>query len=494
MKNIYIITIALLSLLAACNKDDSTSGTPLPAAKVSGLQTSYNLYTHQDFLIVQPIVENENDYDYYWTLFNSAHTANQGLVIPDTLARTKDLNYEVLKDPGSYILVFNVKNKKTGTTTQFKSTAIISTLNMNGWYLLKDNAGKTDLDFIYNTGRIDNWISFYNGSSLSGNAVKLLYVPGMKKTPTAPDPYNTLMVLSENDAAVYRVDNGAMVMNYDNMFFTKPAVRKPEGAFQPTALNTVFFINNGRTYYMSKGTLFANMATDAGNINYTNISPVSATVAMELLWNRSTKSIFGITGASYSELKYNTGGGRLMNLNAELEWAAGYPNNRGVALLLFRNPQDSGYIFKVDGRFGPLGGYPPDSVVIARDTLAPEHSLMHAGKICGNYDVDIIYYSVGNNIYMMDLATQTPTLQFTLPAGEEVTAFQHIKYPVPASGVVTTQNWIVISTYKDGRYKIYKHAPSSTFTIQAKAQPDYEGEGRVTSVMYMEQGNGTRNF
>jgi hypothetical protein len=494
MKKIYILAASLLSLLAACKKDDSSSGAPLPAVKVSGLQTTYTLYTHQDILTVQPVVENENAFDYYWTLFNTAHTANQGLVKADTLAKTKDLNYEVLKDPGSYILVFNVKDKQTGITTQFRSSAIISTLNMTGWYLLKDHAGKTDLDFIYNTGRIDNWISFYNGASLDGNAVKALFVPGMKKNVTAPDPYNTIMVLSENDAAIYRIDNGNMVMNYDNMFFTKPAVRKPQGAFQPTALNTVFFLNNGRTYYMSKGTLFANMPTDVNNINYTNIGPVSATVAMELLWNKNTKSIFAITGANYSELKLNTGGGRLMNLNAELEWAAGYPNNRGVALLLFRNPQDTGFLYKVDGRFSPLGGYPPDSVVMARHTLKPEHSLMHAGKICGNYDVDIIYYSVGSDIYMMDLATQTPTLQFSLPAGEELTAFQHIKYPVPASGVVTTENWIVIATHKDGRYKIYKHAPTSTFTLQAKAQADIEGEGRVSSVIYMEQGNGTRSF
>ncbi len=46
------------------------------------------------------------------------------------------------------------------------------------------------------------------------------------------------MVLSTNDAAIYRVDNGAMVMNFDNMFFTKPATRKPQSVFNLRANRT----------------------------------------------------------------------------------------------------------------------------------------------------------------------------------------------------------------------------------------------------------------
>lgn len=494
MKRIYILAACLLSMLAACNKDESGTGSNVLAdVKVTGLQTTYTVYTRQDWLKIQPTVENENEYDYYWTLFNAAFTANQGLVKADTIAQTKNLDYEVLKNPGSYILVFNVKNKQTGVTAQFKSSAIISTLTMNGWYLLKDNGGETDLDFIYPTGRIDNWIKYYNGASLSGNAVKSIFVGGFKNTITASEQYSTMMVLSENDAAIYRVDNGAMVMNFNNMFFSKPAVRKLQDVFQPTATNLLHIVNDGKAFTMTKGTLFANMPAFANNVNYTNIAPKSAVVAMNLLWNKNTKSIFGIDNGTYAELKPLKGRDKLKNVNGELQWMTGYSSNRGVAVLLFRNPQDSGYLYKIDGKYSPLAGFGTDTLILAQDTLSPQHSLMHADKIGGNYDVDLIYYSVGSNIYMTDIASQTENLLFTLPAGEVVTAIQHIKYPVPANTDPNKLNKIAICTYKDGRYKVYLHTISSTGTLSA-IPPDFEGEGRVSSVMYMEQGNGTRVF
>jgi hypothetical protein len=120
---------------------------------------------------------------------------------------------------------------------------------------------------------------------------------------------------------------------------------------------------------------------------------------------------------------------------------------------------------------------------------------MNASVIGGNYDADLIYYAVGDKIYMTDVATTTENLQFTLPAGETVTAIQHLKYPQPATATTPiTLSYIAIATYKAGRYKVYLHTLSGTGTISALTQPNFEGDGRVSSVIYMEQGNGTRNF
>ncbi len=69
------------------------------------------------------------------------------MVKPDTLARTKDLNYEVVQAPNIYYLVFNAKEKSTGVVKQFNMIVNITTLNMTGFCVVKDNAGKTDMDF-----------------------------------------------------------------------------------------------------------------------------------------------------------------------------------------------------------------------------------------------------------------------------------------------------------------------------------------------------------
>ena len=495
MKKLNILVAGILFLLAAaCNKDDSTGANRAVAqVKVTGLKDTINVLTHQDFLKLNPVVENENDFDYYWTLtFNPDPWTAGTKVIRDTLARTKDLNYEVLQAPGPYMLIFNVKEKSTGILEQFAMVVNINTLTGNGWYLVKANGGKTDMDFIYPTGRIDNWIANFNeGKSQDGNLVKALFVPAMKTSPTATTQYNAFMVVSTNDVALYRIDNGAMAMNFDNMFFTRPAVKKPQGAFQPISDGYLGFINDGRAYYLYKGTQFANIPVNANNLVYDNLSPLTASAAMDLGWNQRTKSITGYNLTYIQELKAN--GSKLQNMNANLQWMAGYTGGRSVAMLLFRNALDTGYLYKLNANYPTLNG--SGQMILIADTLKPEHDLMHADIIGGNYDVDLLYFAKGQEIYMMDVASATANLQFTLPAGETVTAIQHIKYPQPATATtVNTLNYLAIATYKAGRYKVYLHTISGTGTIPALPQPNFVGDGRVSTIIYMEQGKGSRVF
>jgi hypothetical protein len=182
-------------------------------------------------------------------------------------------------------------------------------------------------------------------------------------------------------------------------------------------------------------------------------------------------------------------------MNANLQWMAGYTGGRSVAMLLFRNPQDTGYLFKLNATYGPLATG-SGTLIMNADTLKPQHGLMNASVIGGNYDVDLIYYVVGDRIKMMDVASATENELFTLPAGETVTAIQHIKFPEPTGTPVppSTVSYIAIATYKAGRYKVYLHPISGTGTLSALPQANFEGEGRVSSVIYMEKGNGTRVF
>lgn len=498
MKKIYILAASIVTLLAAaCNKDESTPAGPVVTLKVTGLKDTITIYTHRDTLRLNPVVESESDYDFYWTLFTTSFTAGQGLVKPDTLARTRNINYEVLKDPGAYILVFNAKHKSTNIVRQVNITMNITTLNMNGWYLVKDNAGKTDMDFIHPGGRIDNWIAFYNGKSLDGDYVGAQFAPGMKPGVTSQISYPGLMIATKNDVAIYRVDNGAMLMNFDNMFFSKPAVRKPQGISQPAAANMLNLINDGKAYYLTKGTLFANMPNTNNSINYTAISGLTASVAMDLLWDPARKTIFGLNTGAYTELTVNTTNlaGKLKNVNGNLQWMTGYTGNRSVGLLLFRNPQDTGYLYKINGSYGPVATG-SGVLIMNADTLKPQHGLMNASVIGGNYFIDLIYYAKGDKICMTDVASASETELFQLPAGETVTSIQHIVYPqmTATPAVSPGLSYIAIATYKAGRYKVYLHTISGTGTISAVTQPGFEGEGRVANVIYMEQGNGSRSF
>lgn len=489
MKQLHIIAASLFVLLAAgCKKDNSTSGDhPLPALVVNGLQQNYTAFTHRDTLRINPVVADESRYDFYWTAYSTNFVQGTGQVPKaDTLSRTKALNYPVVLNPGQYILVFNVKDKQTAVTKLITLNMNIATVNMNGWYLLKDNGGKTDFDFIHQEGRINNWIAFYNdGKSLDGNAVKAVFTPSFKMTVTGTELFNAFTVLSERDAGIYRIDNGKLARSFDDMFFLKPATRKLQNAFQSSNTQNLGLINDNKAYSMIKGALFTDLPATY------KVSPIAAVGAMDIGFDENSKSIFCFNNANFAAL--GTNGTTLKNMDANLLWMTGYAGQRSVALALFRQPNGDGVLIKLNAQYGYLAGF-SSPLVLARDTMPQTHGLMSASVIGGNYDADYIYYAINNNIWLTDVATLNESLQVTLPAGETVTCIQHIKYPQPSAGIPITTDFLAIATYANGHYKVWLYKISSTGTIAALPQPNFEGDGRVTNVTYVEQGMGSRVY
>lgn len=489
MNKLYILLIGILCLLAySCVKDDSENLQPvIPQVTVSGFELTYEVYTRQDTLRINPTVPDERNYDFYWTIYASNFNVNLGITPrPDTIARTKDLNYEVLLNPGKYTLILNVRNKNTSVTQLITSSLSVSTLTMTGWYLLKDDGNKTDFDFIHSKGRIDNWMAnFNNGKSMEGKAIKCVFASDFKSSLTSTELFNTFMVISEGDAGIFRLDNGKMVMGFDNMFFSKPAVRKPQNILQPVSSNFLNLINDGKIYSLSKGALFANPPTSTYKI-----SPVAGIAANGILFDENSKSVIGFNSVSFNTLNANST--ILKNMDAEPVWIGAYALLRGVALELFRKTSGEGFLVKLNATYGPLAGL--SDVIIDSKTVPQTHGIMSADVIGGNYDSDYIYYAKANKIYMTDFASLPESLQVTLPEGEQVTCIQHIKYPQPAANVVITTDYLAIASYANGKYKVYLHRISSTGTIQQLAQPDFEGQGRVSGVNYVEQGIGNRTY
>lgn len=490
MKQLYIIAAGLFFLVASgCKKDNSSyADHPLPPVTVSGLATSYSVFSHRDTLRINPVVADESRYEFYWTAYTTTFVQGTGQVPkPDTLGRTKNLDYEVLLNPGQYILVFNVKDKTSGVIKLINVNMTVATLNMNGWYLLKDNGSTTDFDFIYKDGRIDNWIAFYNnGKSLDGKAVKAVYTPSFKMTLTSTSLFDALTVLSEKDAGIYRIDNGVMAMNFDNMFFSKPATRKLQNVFQSMNTANLGLINDNKAYSLTKGALFTDLPQTY------KVSPVAAVGALDIGFDEISKSVILFNGANFATLGAN--GDSLKRLNADLVWMNGYAGRRSVALALFRMPTGEGVLVKLNAQYGYLAGFSSPLLMI-KDTLPQTHSLMTAGVIGGNYDADYIYYGVNNKIYLTDINTLQEALQVTLPDGETVTCIQHIKYPQPNSTTIpTTTDYLAIASYANGRYKVWLYTISSTGTIQALPKPNFEGDGRVANITYVEQGAGSRVY
>lgn len=489
MKKLYILLSGLLTLLSySCIKSSGNEYKPdLPPAVITGYAATYTIFTHRDTLKINPAVTNEAQYDFYWTAFSTNFNVNSGVVPKgDTLSKSKNLSYPVLLNPGQYTLVFNIKNRQTNVTQMIPSTLLVSTLTMNGWYLLKDDNNKTDFDFIYSTGRIDNLLNFFNGKSLTGNAIKSIYCGSFKQGLLSTDLYNVLFAITDQDAAIFRIDNGKIVMGYDDMFFTKPTVKNLQNVLQPQNDGVIHLINDNKVYTLSKGAFFSSPP-----VSSYKISPVAGVGALDIAFDQNSNSIVFIDGFNYTPAGANATA--LKNMNASLVWLGAYPGARSVALALFRQTDGPGTIFKLNVAYGPVSG--SGTLITGSNPVPATHGLLSADVIGGNYDSDYIYYAKANKIYMTDFASLPENLQITLPVGETVTCIQHIKYPQPTgAGVTTTVSYLAIASYNNGNYKVWLHPISATGTIQALAQPNFTGKGRVASVNYMENGIGNRTY
>ena len=410
-------------------------------------------------------------------------------VVPlgDTIAKTNDLNYEIKVNPGQYLLALRMKNKQSGVTQIMPSLLNVSTLTMGGWYLLKDDGLKTDFDFIHASGRIDNWMASFNGRSLQGKAIKSVFAGSFRVGLQSTDLYGAFAVVSDQDAAIFRIDNGKMVMSFENMFFTKPSVRKPQNILQPQADNFLHLINDGKVYTLSKGAYFG----DPPASTY-KMSPIAAVGALGMVFDENSKSMVWLEGANYLTLPSSAG--LLKNMGANAVWIGGYPGLRSAGLALFRKTSGEGLLVKMNLAYGPMAGFGTPLLIADNKNVPISHGLMSADVIGGNYDSDYIYYAKGNKIYLTDFASLPESLQVTLPAGEVVTCIQHIKYPQPAAGVAQTTDYLAIASYAAGKYKVWLHTISSTGTISTLAQPTFQGDGRVACVNYVEQGRGNKTY
>lgn len=489
---LYIFILGLITVLNySCIKSKGDDFIPnLPSPSISGFENSYTTFTRRDVLSISPTVKDESLYDFSWRVYSTNFVVNSG-VIPkgDLIANTKNLNYTVLLNPGPYILTFNVKNKQTGVTQIFTSKLNVSTLTMNGWYLLKDDGLKTDFDFIHSTGRIDNWMAFHNdGMSMKGKSIRSVFAGAFKMSPSSTDLFGALVVISDQDAAIFRIDNGKLMLNADNMFFSKPAVFKPQNILQPQNDNLIRLINDGKVYSMQKGALFTNPP-----VSTYKMSPIVGSAGTDVMFDQNSKSIVTVDITNF--VPVHNLATTLKNMDAEPIWAGAYPGVRAAVLELFRKTSGEGYLAKLFGTYGPLAGY--SNPFIEGKIVPQAHGIMSADVIGGNYDSDYIYYAKANKIYLTDFTSLSENLQITLAAGDQVTCIQHVKYPVPnAANIVVTTDYLVIAAYSSatGKYKVWLHKISSIGTIQALPQPNFEGAGKVTSVNYIENGIGNRFY
>ncbi|WP_410219944.1 PKD-like family lipoprotein [Pedobacter sp.] len=503
MKRIYISLIALVALLSSCAKDHSNYDyRPKENITVKGMESTYTVVSEKDNLVINPEVsstESNAQFEYLWGIYE---TNVQGSVpVLDTLAKTKNLNYAVKKPAKGWVLVYRVTNKSTKYSQYFTSNINIVTEFTRGWYVAKDDGSQADMDMFLTPTNIipeskkENIYSAINGSKLAGQAQLLSYYTSYKSDVTGSlGNTKALMLSTSKDVAAIYINTLKKIRTYDNIFFEAPATRGPCYAFLGSS--AYYLINAGQVHTIvnnsaNVGIFGGRFLRDANNSPY-NLSKfyMSNWLTNAYMYDETSSSFVALNsgyGTSLSSVTDDAGSAMSgTNTNKKLLYM-GVKNATYLPAPAYRYALTGCAIFqdKNNPAVKTISEIFADQFMI-KFTNTPINTTEQAYN-GANFTVpygqeNIMYFSVnGNQIWSRNLSNNFEKLEYTLPAGEEVTFIRHKAY---SSEAAYAYNFIMIGSQTGGNYKIRMFNKASG-SITGGPIVTLEGTGIARDVLYI---------
>ena len=501
MKNLWIFMMVVAAMMTACKKDHSNydykTGEKIT---VKGIETSYTLISELDRLNLTPEVsstEPNAQFEYLWGIYE---TNVQGSApVLDTLAKTKDLNYLIKQAAKGWVLVYRVTNKTTGYSQYINVPINVVTEFTRGWYVAKDDGMQADLDLfltptsIVPTGKRENLYSTINGAKLPGQANLLSFLSAYKSTVTGTlGNTRTLVLSTEKDMATVNVNTLKKIYSLDNIMFETPPAKGPCYTFLGSS--AYYLINGGNVHTIVNnsaniGKFGGKFLKDASNTPY-NLSKyyISNTLSNAYFFDETSSSFFAIGngyGTALSAISDVTGTAMsATNTNQKvlymgLKSATYLPASfryvfTGCALFQDKSSPSTKTLANID-----IDNF---SMKFTNAAINVTDQLFNGANMTLLYGQEnLMYFSVaGNQVWSRNLSNNFEKLEYTVPAGEEITFIRH------KTGTETNYayNYIMVGSKINGTYKIRMFNKASG-SISGGPVATLEGTGTAKDILYI---------
>lgn len=486
-----ILTIVCICFFAGCYKDLGNYNYTSPVViNVTGIDTLYNRTAYTDSLNISPILEkDDSNYSFFWGLYTT------GTSRIDTLTHNRELKWLITVGSGTYNLVFGAQDRKTQITNLITTKLVVETELSTGWYFLKEENGYTNFDVITDNVKKENVLNVNNSRGISGKAITMMYTEQYRvryedKDSSYVKPTSVMFALSDKDIAVMSVNDGEVLGQYKDMFYSVPSKRAPSDIFMSTS-TTMVIINDGKVHTLSMVSVGGAKIGKVGSPKwgeYNITAKIGGEVTQALLFDKDS-SVFCTPIDVEDELLHIENKDTVIHqLNSELLYMGGefiVPKTvYAHALLKSKNIEDTYYHLKMDIT-RPSSGYNNKSLkTLYCDTLKPGLDMLNAKhwaveQSSGNNT--IIYFPKDNYIWSYNRGKLTDKEQAEQPIEGEVSFIQHLRSPRNKD-----IDYLVVATYLDGNYKVYMF---KIFANHLVADPIiHEGKGRVVKAMYVTPG------
>jgi hypothetical protein len=498
-----------LLLFAACHEDKGnytyvavdeitidTTGT--------GILPGYSLYRY-DTLRIAPVVYLNGQragagdpLDYHWSIYKAT---TGGTAYPlDTLGAGAALDTIIPQPAGLWVVLFTVTQRETGIKAFMKTTLQIDEALSDGWMVLYEKEGDTDVGLIVNDRVKKNvtrerlFLDIYsasNGQRLSGKPVSILHS-------IAPLSSAEVLLASERDLVAVDKNTFGIYSPVEKLFWSAPRVR----AFSYLGGNSTrreVVLNDNRIHYvnyMSSGVYRMNAFGVACSGDYGQLAP----------WMSSYYS------ASFEAVVYDQTYQRFLCVQANGVVVEAFDSADKTAFdvndvqmeMLFSDFGRLNYEYSLmrDGSAHALlvSNFSGLTTRISEKIAIAKYDMSHCPGIAGVTSIapgglgEILYYASGPDVYLFKYnvtGSDQVTSAWTAPAGETVTCVRLQKFYYPQfslAGILINNNAVIyIATWNEATQTgtVYQlTANPSNGTLDEASQARYTGFGKVKDMSW----------
>ncbi|SEW54217.1 PKD-like family lipoprotein [Chitinophaga arvensicola] len=473
---LYILLLVAF-IQSGCLKDNGNKAvTPINVLTITDT-TAVAAVLQFDTLTVKPDIKQALPVDdggliFEWSIHQNDSEDAYPVYILDS---TRYLHKSISVKPGIYRLIYKVTVKASGVTYfKFFDLKVINRFS-EGWLVLEDIGGKTDLTVILKTDTLFHHVfTSLNKENTLDNPVQVA------TTNTYGD--KQLFLFGANNAIELDYTQLTKLTDYTRWFWETPAVFRPQ-RFRQISTSVRFIINDGRltarfsggfpgeVKYLNTLPFPGGKADDYYFSSYAGVGPQpytgEKTPYTAFFFDTKTKGFVYLSGASLipSLAAFNAPTGSslfdMRNIGLDLlamdQGNASYLNNA-----IFKDGSNY-YLYQIDANVS-------DPAVNKKLITGDAPQLAAFTRMTSSKKLQQIYFLSNGNIHLYDILSGKARVIQAIAAGEEVTYMQ------------CTGDEVMVGTWNGTEGKLYRYTISPLGEFGGVKV--FTGFGKIVSMNY----------
>lgn len=505
MKFVYLFIIVLIPCLCFSCYDDKGNYDyhDLNQVEISGIDSAY-VVNFMEKLEIHPIIKSadkEKSYDCMWMCLDKENLRKK----IDTLSFEQDLNCTISFALSSYQLIFAYRDKETDITKYVYSNLSVESEYSRGWYILKEDNGKSDIDYFWGGKQNENLLLKVHGQAMQGRPKSLGFIENyawMDEIKGEMTQNNKCFFLaSEQEVRVVRVSDMKQLADFNSLFYeTVPSI-VPQKWYEGSEESGL--INNGKLYpYTSRNGAFGIAKLEfpkEGDYELSEVFTKNGTMS-PLLFDKKSGQFCTADRNNVSIMYFEN--------DEKSEYPLAYPEMEpvyagfldegmwegGKGYVMMQNKQDrsrSLFYFDLNCMVNFYDDYLKNRILDIHPVAAGS-KLADATCYGMNRKFQMLYFGVNDKLYYYDFQNKREfevireSGQAAVPTGEKIILIKHwimdySDYMDPS--ISEKVNKLAVVTGDGNRYKLYLFETTSN---KLKDSPEiYEGSGKPSEIMFM---------